>query len=239
MSILLLRLSAPIQSWGESSRFGERDTRKEPTKSGVLGLVCAALGKPREEFYGDGFPSLEELGRLKMVVRVEQEGNVERDFQTAGGGQMPGERRYGVAKADPKKGPETVISNRYYLTDAIFLVALEGDRTLLEKAEAALKEPVWPLFLGRRAFPPTEPILLGYGVIDDKSAVKVVDEHYWLGRVSSKRPDRLRIVEECGQKDGSPRRDVPLSFEKSSRRYAVRYVTERWIATPKGEGESE
>ena len=41
---LLLWLEGPLQSWGHDSRFGRRDTLPFPTKSGVLGMVCAALG---------------------------------------------------------------------------------------------------------------------------------------------------------------------------------------------------
>jgi len=43
MPTLLLRLAGPMQSWGLSSRFTIRDTSLEPSKSGVLGLLCAAL----------------------------------------------------------------------------------------------------------------------------------------------------------------------------------------------------
>ena len=49
MSTLLLRLAAPLQSWGASSKFGRRATEREPTKSGVIGLVAAALGIRRTE----------------------------------------------------------------------------------------------------------------------------------------------------------------------------------------------
>lgn len=41
---LLLWLEGPLQSWGHDSRFGRRETLHFPTKSGVLGMVCAALG---------------------------------------------------------------------------------------------------------------------------------------------------------------------------------------------------
>jgi CRISPR-associated Cas5-like protein len=124
MAVLLLRCAGPMQAWGSRSRFGERDTEREPTKSGIVGLLCAALGKPRVENPGDGFPSIEELARLRMGVRVDREGVVRRDFHTAGGGKWRGEP-YGVAKSSGGRG-ETVISNRHYLTDAVFLVGLEG-----------------------------------------------------------------------------------------------------------------
>lgn len=44
MSTLLMRLAGPLQSWGTTSRFDQRDTGKEPSKSGVIGLMAAALG---------------------------------------------------------------------------------------------------------------------------------------------------------------------------------------------------
>ena len=43
MSVLLLRLAGPMQAWGTQSRFTVRDTGLEPSKSGVIGLLCAAL----------------------------------------------------------------------------------------------------------------------------------------------------------------------------------------------------
>jgi CRISPR system Cascade subunit CasD len=41
---LPLWFDAPLQSWGFGSRFSYRNTALFPTKSGVLGLVCAAMG---------------------------------------------------------------------------------------------------------------------------------------------------------------------------------------------------
>ena len=63
MNTLLLRLAGPMQSWGTQSRFTIRDTGYEPSKSGVIGLLCAALGKPRDESHPDnqGKPMLSTL----------------------------------------------------------------------------------------------------------------------------------------------------------------------------------
>jgi CRISPR system Cascade subunit CasD len=47
MSVLLLRLSAPMQAWGIQSRFGVRDSTREPSKSGVIGLLAASQGRSR------------------------------------------------------------------------------------------------------------------------------------------------------------------------------------------------
>src|SRR5690625_2252213 len=46
---LLMWLEGPLQSWGYDSKFGRRDTLDFPTKSGVLGLLCCALGKGGEQ----------------------------------------------------------------------------------------------------------------------------------------------------------------------------------------------
>ena len=39
MATLLLRLAAPLQAWGADSKFETRKTGREPTKSGVIGLL--------------------------------------------------------------------------------------------------------------------------------------------------------------------------------------------------------
>ena len=108
MATLLLRLQGPMQSWGTTSRFDERDTQLEPSKSGVLGLVCAALGRDRKE-------PVDDLGSLRMAVRVDREGIPMRDYQTATGV---------VASTGKADANRTVVSQRYYLADAIFLVGL-------------------------------------------------------------------------------------------------------------------
>src|SRR5512147_835084 len=82
---LLMRLVAPMQSWGVQSDFTYRDTGLEPSKSGVIGLLCAALGKPRDEAHPDSHsqPRLAELATLRMGVRVDREGLLQRDYHTA------------------------------------------------------------------------------------------------------------------------------------------------------------
>jgi len=227
MSVLLLRLSGPMQSWGLNSHFTERDTAREPTKSGVIGLLCAALGKPRQERAGDGFPALADLAAPRMGVRVDKEATVRRDFHTAGGGKwLDGD--YGVAKASGAKG-ETVISNRHYLADAVFLVGLEGDGVLLATLDHALAHPVWPLFLGRKSFVPGEPIWLKDGLLAAKSLEESLRSFPCLlaGRALAKEPPPVRFVMECrAGEEGETRQDVPLSFQLGARSHGVRRVRE-------------
>lgn len=133
---LLVKLEGPMQSWGYRSRFDYRDTALDPTRSGVIGLICAAMGIARGE-------DISKFEGIRMGVRVDKEGRPERDYHTA----------LDVIKADGS-GTDTVVSVRDYLADASFTVGLEsGDREILSKIASALQAPVWPLFLGRKAFP--------------------------------------------------------------------------------------
>jgi CRISPR system Cascade subunit CasD len=157
MSTLILRLTGPMQSWGLQSRFSDRDTALEPTKSGVIGLVCAALGKPRDERPGDGFPPLADLAALRMGVRVDREGQPRYDYQTAQDVLIASSTASQIQKGSPKL-KDTEPSTRHYLADAWFTVGLQGDRPLLEWIDAALSAPHWPLTLGRKAFPPGLPV---------------------------------------------------------------------------------
>jgi CRISPR system Cascade subunit CasD len=149
---LVFRLAGPMQAWGLQSRFSIRDTAREPTKSGVIGLVASALGRSRDA-------AIDDLARLSMGVRVLREGQPRVDYHTA----------MDVVKASAKIRPgkpvppselkDTEPSHRHYLADAWFLVGLEGeDATLLRAIDAALCNPHWPLFFGRKAFVPGLPV---------------------------------------------------------------------------------
>ena len=213
MTCLLLHLAGPMQSWGTQSRFSYRDTDKEPSKSGVIGLLCAAMGRDRKQ-------PLDDLTVLKMGVRVDREGVFSRDYHTAGGGKINGQD-YGVIKASGGKG-ETVVSHRYYLSDAEFYVALEGDIDLLRKLHKALHEPVWPLYLGRKAFVPELPLCCG---MKEGSIVEILRQIPWRIRHRKKeKPENLRLVLECGYGEGATRMDIPRSFDIFDRRYDPRYV---------------
>jgi CRISPR system Cascade subunit CasD len=227
MTTLLLRLAGPMQSWGTQSRFSTRDTGREPSKSGVVGLLCAALGRARAEPVAD-------LAALKMGVRVELEGMLQVDYQTAGGSRRGD---YGVPTADGRSGG-TVVSRRYYLADADFLVGLEGDVELLKRLDAALTEPVWQVFLGRKSFVPAWPVRfpheppLGPG-LREGGVEENLRSFSWAATRRPGRPDqRRRLVLECepGHEDAEVRLDVPISF--ASRRFGVRYVRTAWASRP-------
>ncbi len=214
MSVLLLRLSGPMQSWGVQSRFSVRDTGREPSKSGIVGLLCAALGRPRDEPVTD-------LAALRMGVRVDQEGSVKYDYQTAMDVLKAGG---GTKKTEP--------SRRYYLADARFLVGLEGDDLdLLTRLHNALHDPVWSLYLGRKAFVPGEPVWLEKGLkrnLDLKIALLSRHRHDCERENCTNLQclEGLRLVLE--DPDGPEvRPDQPISF--AERRFAPRHVDTTFV----------
>lgn len=236
-STLLLRLAGPMQAWGTQSRFSIRDTGLEPSKSGVIGLLCSALGKPRDENHPDnrGKPKLADLAMLRMGVRVNREGTPQRDFHTAGGGQ-----NYGVVKSNGAKG-ETVVSHRYYLADADFLVGLESDDDdLLRQLNEALAHPCWQLFLGRKSFVPALPIHLSKsaGLRVGSSLEEALQSYDWPANKRGEMVQRLRRVIETSPDEPNAsgiyevRHDWPLSF--AERRFTIRYVRTDWIIYPRG-----
>ncbi len=153
MSTLLLKLAAPLQSWGDFSRFTRRTTRHEPTKSAVLGLIAAAQGRRRTD-------PIEDLLSLKFGVRIDQEGVMLRDFHTArrnNNGSMP-------------------LSDRFYLSDAIYVAGLETEQITLEGIADSLMHPVFPLFLGRRSCAPSGKLVLG---ISDEALIPSLRNHPW------------------------------------------------------------
>ena len=224
MNALLLRLAGPMQSWGTQSRFEHRDTGLEPSKSGVVGLVCAALGRPRAA-------AVDDLAALRLDVRVDREGTVRRDFHTV----------LGVAGGDGKVGKYPAVTTRFYLADADFLVALSGpDLALLAAVEAALRRPTWPLFLGRKAFVPAVPVHLpGAGGLrpglDGPAALR---QEPWRPRPGDRRrpaapPPRLRAVLElpAGGAGGERRLDQPAPGAAfADRAFLPRLVVTRFWA---------
>ncbi len=202
MATLLMRLSGPMQSWGTTSRFDERETDRFPSKSGVLGLVCAALGRDRAE-------PVDDLAALSMGVRADAPGALARDYQTANDNYLASGRR---------DAGRTVPSHRYYLADACFLVGLAGDGTLLASVEQALTAPRWPLSLGRKSFPPGEPITLPDGLREDEELVEALQSYPLL---KGEAGPRWFALEDPGQ--GGVRMDQPLA-PFAQRRFGPRYV---------------
>jgi CRISPR system Cascade subunit CasD len=231
---VLLRLEGPLQSWATQSKFEVRDTDLEPSKSAILGLVGSAFGMERDDDV-----QLAILRKLSAAMRVDRQGSVLRDYHTAGGGRFRGATEHGKRKYfvydddEGRVGSNCIPSQRYYLQDAAFTVALSGDDDLVERVASALRSPRWPLYLGRRACVPSCPVLLG---VVDGSAHEAVRNAPLADRrhpVGEGELERLRLIVEAPPEDGGePRYDEPLSFRMGAKRYGVRYVKTEWMDVP-------
>ena len=237
MTTLLLRLAGPMQSWGTQSRFTMRDTGLEPSKSGVIGLLCAALGLGRDT-------DLQGLATLRMGARVDQPGAMKVDYHTAGGGSLRDGQSYGVRKASGAAG-DTVLSNRYYLADADFLVGLEGDdEAQLRRLHDALREPAWQLYLGRKAFVPGVPVHVPEGLRLGERLEEALTRYPWprLGMdvpPPGRRPDRLRLAVETAAQDGDEvRMDQPHGASFSTRSFLPRRIVNLFREIGSGEGKT-
>ncbi|MBD3376143.1 type I-E CRISPR-associated protein Cas5/CasD [candidate division KSB1 bacterium] len=218
-AVLLMRLRGPMQSWGTQSRFSVRDSDREPSKSGVIGMICCALGR-------DINKSLKDLNDLRMGIRADKEGKIELDFHTVGGAPSDEDGKpESVYRASGKEVREPAVSKRYYLADAEFLVGLEGDTEFLKKIHHAVANPKWPLFLGRKAFVPSLPVHIPDGLIEGKSLLKVLKEYPLRIKTSEQR--NIRIVLETDDPNHETRNDVPVSFEK--RRFSTRQIKNLFI----------
>ncbi|MFS8804883.1 type I-E CRISPR-associated protein Cas5/CasD [Synechococcus sp. R55.6] len=207
MSTLLMRLRAPMMSWGDHSQFDYRDSRREPTKSAVIGILCAALGRPRWEPVGD-------LAALKMGVRVNKEGILRKDFHTV------------QNNMHDRNKAKTTISERYYVADGDYLVGLEGDPDLLRALDQALERPRWQLFLGRKSFIPSRSVRIG---VVEQPLLEALRQHPYECSRREKHPSQLRFVLEVSD-SLDIRQDVPLSWQP--RRFGRRAVKTEYYALP-------
>ncbi|BBP46412.1 type I-E CRISPR-associated protein Cas5/CasD [Thiosulfatimonas sediminis] len=227
---LLLWFEAPLQSWGADSKFGRRDTLKFPTKSGVLGLVCSALGAG-----GEQSELLVRFAPLDMQVISYRKTNAKqqrqdkqpllRDFQTVGNGyddQDPWQTLLIPKTAEGKKavGGGSKLTYRYYLQDAVFAVALQVPADLADDLAQALQNPNWDIYLGRKNCIPTE--LVFQGVFNDLSALKIKAAEI---AVSKKLLEDFQVLQ--GEQEGDEHltlNDVPIQFGQH-KKYRDRQVT--------------
>ncbi|MEV2275002.1 type I-E CRISPR-associated protein Cas5/CasD [Nocardiopsis sp. NPDC049922] len=177
--VVALLLSGPLQSWGGHSRHTTRGTLTHPTKSGVVGLCAAALGRPRG-------CDLSDLAALRFGVRVDRPGTLLEDFHTisaASHGPLdPRAQRLPTSGGGRLKPGEGKVSRRQYLQDAVFVAALEATSEegvdLVDVLQEALRRPRFPLYLGRRSCPPDRPVFLaGLGHTDLLGALECIEWH--------------------------------------------------------------
>lgn len=207
-----------MQSWGERAHWDIRDTALEPTKSGIVGLLGCALGMSQDD-------DLANLSReIRLGIRCDRPGTLLIDYHTICGGVLSAEGKIKLNASTHE--PETVVSSRYYLSDASFLAAIQANPDFINRLSNAVQSPIWPIFLGRKSCPPSRPIYEGVGGFETlEEALK-----QWAFLAHNKEfsegdqagPIRIRAVVECKQGEGVMRRDELASHRH--RTFLPRYT---------------
>ena len=109
-----------MQSWGVQSHFPERDSGREPSKSGVIGLLCAALGRPRTVSIAD-LAALRKGGEFVTAKQQRATGKAPRNIDRRGCGQTHRKQR-------PDHGNGRFDANAETLTVADFPRAENGHK---------------------------------------------------------------------------------------------------------------
>jgi len=178
-------------------------TDELPSASLLTGLLANALGFKRSDT-----KRLQKLqARLHYIVRVDRQGEVLQDFQTA---QLAKNDKSWTTHGVPvgrdggaKAYESPHIRYRQYYADASLLVGIhldpESDSPTPVECAAALASPIRPLFIGRKPCLPSEPLL-----VDLIEAVALVEalEHVPLRESDHSAPVWVYEQREGGSSEG-------------------------------------
>lgn len=208
MKTILLKIAGPLQSWGTNSHFETRQTDLYPSKSALIGLIAASFGYKRDED-----SKIKKLNELTYAVRIDQQGNLLRDYH--------------IAQKFKNNGnfDRTYVTNRYYLEDAIFVVALShDDDKFIEEIYENVQNPYFQTFMGRRSCPPPADFLLG--VFED-DIIDILKSYPWQAKNWYKKHNDNAVscyMDASIEKNlkVSKRRDMVISFSQKERKYQYR-----------------
>lgn len=212
-AVLALRLEGPMQSWGYDSQFNRRNTALFPTKSALAGLCCAAMGIPRgAEKERDVLEKISALKLLCIAIPLYVKNKMVmvkrmQDYHTV----------MGTQNAEGKLKGNAVLTYRQYLNDAGFIAFFSGNGEFLKKIGEHLQNPIWGVWLGRKACIPAAPIFAGIYQSENKAAKallygKLLEAFTYLREVDS-------------FEDGiDSYMDQPISFDTHKRKFSPRRV---------------
>jgi CRISPR system Cascade subunit CasD len=216
-SYLALRLEGPLQSWGSDSQYNRRNTGLMPTKSAIAGICCAALGYARgseqEQEFLASFITVR-MTTIALPRKVDKKGKSHnlavrrlQDYHTV----------QNTMRASGTINKDCVLTHRQYLADASFGVLLEGEKSFLERIVEALRDPVWGIWLGRKACIPTAPVFAGWES-EREAALKIL-----IGDESLESFTRQEDVNNFFEgQDSLP--DVAFSFQSDKREFSQRRI---------------
>lgn len=215
MKTLTIKLTAPLQSYGNEASFDRRTTSSYPTKSAIIGMIAAALGYSRTD------QRILALSRLGFAVRIDQVGKNFVDFQTV--------------QVNPKKETRS-LTYRNYIQDAVFVVALSSENEeQIDKIHFALQHPKFQLYLGRRSNAPAGPLKIQEFM--DEAPVDVLKNYVWQASSWYQRKQysqTLEIIADANllsEQRNALVKDQVVSFDPYDRHYGFRAVARTTVNT--------
>lgn len=219
---LALYLDGPMQAWGCQSRYSRRTSYGMPTRSGIIGLLCAACGIAADD--SEMLLKLEEARLECIAFDFPQRWT---DYHTIGGGYDTKTQRHFIGrKADGKTG-DTVLSEREYLCEARFGAVLSAGEELAGQLACGLQNPRWGIWLGRKSCIPASPVYRGlFASFEQAQEALLTAERQRCELCGTAQTDVVivrRIKEVIAFADGSDTlNDRPVNFSK--RQFSPRRV---------------
>lgn len=214
MKTLTIKLSGPLQSYGNESTFLRRTSSLYPSKSAITGMVAAALGYHRDD------SRISELSQLRFAVRIDQPGTFLQDYQTVEW--KPGTRK---------------VTYRDYIQDAVFVAAIgSDDESLIDKICYALKHPQFQLYLGRRSNVPAG--VLEIETFANTNPVQVLEKMPWSAstwfqrRLQNGQDFHAKIIADAEllpDETSQMVRDSAVSFDQLHREHSYRAVAKKFV----------
>lgn len=247
---LALLLDGPMQSWGYTSRYEHRTTALHPTRSGVLGIIAAALGI--DKYAADEAVQMKRLDEVSVTIIIF--GKSERfgepvpirrleDYHTVAfsreananktrANKLAAKACYPISAQD--RGSEIKLTQRHYLLDARFGVLIDGPATLLEEIAAALRNPRWGVWLGRKCCVPASPLLAALSPDRGEAWAALLRRAGYAGIEMETEFDR--VVERDATDPGAEMiEDAPVAFGAPiGERHAPRWIRRLPKSAPAG-----
>lgn len=216
---LFFYLDAPMQAWGHSSRFNRRTSASWPVKSGVVGMLCAAMGIER-----DNEEDIARLADLSMTVYTLHNGGQRlTDYHTVGGGYDSNSHPHQFF--DSKNGQSiAVLTDREYLLDCKFGVILTGDAETIEQCATAIQNPKWGVWFGRKCCLPAARIFEGIFDTEEQAKERLLELAQQLDL--KLKPWRTITEAETFEDGTDSLMDIPLNF--ATREYKTRRIADEY-----------
>lgn len=160
------------QSWGVDSPFHRfKGTQLYPSKSGIVGMIAAALGYDKGD---ERIDVLSESITLYRLLKSGEEGSLdyikkgrlESDYLIASGAEPL------IWAIDGKSRKKADLITKQYLADARFVLYLDAEEDVMETIYDALADPFYILYLGRKQYVTCEDTNGGYVELDIEKEMK-------------------------------------------------------------------